>query len=141
MELKITKKQDNSLLSRMEITLEIDFVNEPTPKKEDIKKKIAASEKADEKLVVVKSMETSFSSGKADVIVHIYKSEEELKKTEPQNKGKSAKEGAKVAPKAEAKAEAPKAEAPKAEEKPIVPNSSSKAQTKEEAPKEEKKKE
>jgi ribosomal protein S24E len=117
MELTITKKRDNLLLSRMEITLEVDFVNEPTPKKEDIKKKIASSEKADEKLVVVKSMETSFSSGKADVLVHIYKSEEELKKTEPQNKGKSAKEGAKAAPKAEAK-EAPKAEAPKAEEKP-----------------------
>jgi len=133
MELTIIKKQDNLLLSRMEITLEVNFVNEPTPKKEDIKKKIVSSEKADEKLVVVKNMNTSFSSGKANVSVYIYKSEEELKKTEPQNKGKSVKR------------------APK-KEKPIVPNSSSsskqsseptkqslgKAQTKKEAPKEEK---
>jgi ribosomal protein S24E len=137
MELTITKKRDNLLLSRMEITLEVDFVNEPTPKKEDIKKKIVSSEKADEKLVVVKGMKTSFSSGKANVLVHIYKSEEEMKKTEPQNKGKSVKEGDKAAPKAEAKKEEkPKEEAPKAEEKPkeetIVPNSSSKAQTKKE---------
>ena len=87
MELTIIKKRDNVLLSRMEITLKANFVNEPTPKKEDIKKKVASSEKADEKLVVVKNIGTSFSSGKADVSVYIYKSEEELKKTEPQNKG------------------------------------------------------
>ena len=126
MDLKIIKKQDNPLLSRMEITAEAVFSNEPTPKKEDLKKKISSMEKADEKLTVVKNISGSFGSGDAKVLVYIYKSEEELKKIEPKKKekkgakpaeGKAPKKEAKEAPKEEAKAEKPKEEAPKKEKK------------------------
>jgi len=119
MDLKIIKKQDNPLLSRMEIEAEAEFFNEPTPRKEDIKKKIASMEKADEKLVVVKHIYTSFSGGKASVLVYIYKSEDELKKIEPKKKenkksvgGEAAEAPAKEKPKEEAN-EAPKEEAKK----------------------------
>ena len=125
MDLKIIKKQDNPLLSRVEIDADADFFNEPTPKKEDIKKKIASMEKADEKLVVVKNIHDQFGSCKASVLVYIYKSEDELKKTEP--KKKEDKKGAKPEEGADsdegAKGETPatpkedKKEAPKEESK------------------------
>lgn len=108
MDLKIIKKQDNPLLSRVEIEAEASFLNEPIPKREDVKKKILAVEKADEKLIVIKKIVPSFGVGKAKVLVYIYKSEDELKKIEPKKKEKKAakpaeekKEEAKEAPKEE----------------------------------------
>lgn len=107
MDLKIIKKQDNPLLSRVEIEAEASFFNEPTPKKEDVKKKVSAVEKTDEKLVVVKNIYNDFGAGKANVLAYIYKSEDELKKIEPKKKEKSVKlkAGEEKAPKGEAKEE------------------------------------
>lgn len=86
MDLKIIKKQDNILLSRIEMELEAVFFNAATPKREDIKKSIATTQKIDEKLVVVKKIYGNFGAGKASVLVYIYKSEDELKKIEPRKK-------------------------------------------------------
>ena len=120
MDLKIIKKQDNPLLCRVEVQAEASFFNEATPKKEDIKNKIVSMEKADAKLVVVKNIYGSFGSGKANVLVYVYSSEEDLKKIEPKKKEKKAKPAEGAAPKEEAK-EAPKEEkkeeAPKEEPK------------------------
>lgn len=86
MDLKIVNKHNNALLSRAEIEAEATFFNEPTPKKADVKKKISSMEKADEKLVVVKSIYNDFGDGKAKVSAYVYTSEEGLKKTEPKKK-------------------------------------------------------
>ena len=91
MELKITKKKENPLLFRAEAEAEAIFFKEPTPKTEDVRKKIASMEKANENLVVVKSIYTSFGAGKAKVLAYIYKSEEDLKKIEPKKKETKAK--------------------------------------------------
>lgn len=88
MDLKIITKQENPLLSRKEIEAEVNFLNEPTPKKVDIKKRISSMEKADDKLVVVKKIANDFGAGKADVLVYVYTSGEELKKTEPRKREK-----------------------------------------------------
>ncbi len=121
MDLKIIKKQDNPLLSRVEMDLEAVFFNAATPKKEDIKKSIATTQKVDEKLVVVKDVYGDFGAGKASVLVYIYKSEEELKKVEPKKKSKKgdkpAEGGAKEETPKEEKKETPKEEAPKEEAK------------------------
>lgn len=106
MEIKVINKKDNALLSRVEVKAEIGFFNEPTPKKEDIKKKIASMEKADEKLVVIRKIACSFGFGKANVLAYIYKSEDELNKAEPKKKEVKKAEGA--APKEEPKEEEPK---------------------------------
>ncbi|MEA2036752.1 MAG: hypothetical protein U9O94_04550, partial [Nanoarchaeota archaeon] len=84
MDLKVTNKKDNTLLSRVEIEAELTFLGEPTPKKEDLKKKISSLEKSDEKLIVVKNIYSLFGAGKGNALVYIYKSEDALKKTEPQ---------------------------------------------------------
>lgn len=137
MELKIIKKQDNPLLSRTEIKAELNFFKEPIPKKEDVKKKLASIEKANENLVVVKTIYSSFGTGKADVVAYIYKSEEELKNIEPQKKEKKA--GGEAAPKEEAKGEQKKEEAPKEEAK-KESKEAVKEEKKEEAPREKVKK-
>ena len=110
MDLKIIKKRDSPLLSRVEIELEANFFNEPTPRKEDVKKKISAMEKADEKLVAVNSIYGDFGLGRAKVLAYVYKSEDDLKKIEPKKKEKKDAKPAKEAkeegaPKEEAKKE------------------------------------
>lgn len=128
MDLKIIDKRDNPLLSRKELCVELSFFGEATPKKDDIKKKIGSSEKADEKLVVVKDVSGEFGNGKGKAVVYVYNSEKELKDIEPKKKEKKkAAEGAAKAPKAEEKKGA-KEEKPEAE---------AKEEPKKEAPKEE----
>ncbi len=131
MDLKITKKKDNPLLSRAEIEAESSFFNESTPKKEDIKKKISNMEKADEKLVVVKSIYNDFGTGKADVLAYIYKSEEELKKTEPILPNSLSKAQTKKKEKKAKAGKVPKEETPE-EEAEETPKEEAKETTKEE---------
>ncbi len=123
MELKIVKKEDNPLLARAEIEAEASFYNEATPKKEEIKKKISSMEKANEKLIVVKNIHSDFGVGEASILIYVYRSEDDLKKTEPKKKEKKGaktvegvgaseedKGGGKEVPKEEAKKEAPEKE-------------------------------
>lgn len=105
MDLSIINKKDNPLLSRVELSAEVKFVNAPTPKKEDVKKKIASVEKADEKLVVIKKIGNTYGIGKINILAYIYSSEEDLKKIEPKKKDKNAKAGASKEESAEAKGE------------------------------------
>jgi ribosomal protein S24E len=140
MDLKIIRKQDNPLLSRTEIQAESSFFNESTPKKEDIKKKISTMEKADEKLVVIKNICNDFGTGKADVLTYVYKSEEELKKTEPKKKEKKEPKEKKEAKPEEATKEESKEEAKEAPKEESKKEEAPKEKAKE-APKEEAKKE
>lgn len=109
MELKITNKQDNPLLSRYKIEAEATFFKEATPKEEEVRKRIAAAEKADEKLVVVRKIHTLFGEGKANVLAFVYNSEEKLKRVEPRKKEKKSANPAEAA-KEEAKKEEAKGE-------------------------------
>ncbi len=92
MNLEIINKKNNPLLSRTEVNAKASFFKEATPKKEEIKKQIALMEKVDEKLVVVKRINTFFGAAESSVLVYIYDSEEELKKIEPKIKEKESKE-------------------------------------------------
>ena len=93
MDLKIISKKDNPLLSRVEIKAQADFVKEPTPKQDEVKKKIASAEKANEKVVVIKKIDNSFGVGRINILAYVYSSEDELKKIEPKKKEKGAKAG------------------------------------------------
>lgn len=103
MDLKIIKKQDNPLLSRTEIKAEAVFFGEPTPKKDDIKKKVSSIEKSNENLVVIKKIHNDFGAAKSNILAYIYKSEEDLKKIEPKKKSIKNVEEKKEAPKEEPK--------------------------------------
>ena len=126
MDLVIKEKKEEPLLSRMEIVAELAF-DGAIPSKKEAVSKIASSLKVDENLIVIRKISGGFGIRKVSILAYKYTDEKEKEKIEPKKKEKAKKEGSKE-------------EAPKVEEKPIVPNSSSKAQTKEK-PKEEPKKE
>ena len=115
MNLKIIEETEKPLLSRKEIKAEITF-DKATPSNEEVKKSVAAQTKADESLVVVKSIYTEFGATKATATVYVYTSKEDMEKIEPKKKEK-AKPGAPAAEAPAAPAEK-KEEAPKEEAKP-----------------------
>ena len=75
-------------MSRTEILLELSYAEQKTPSRDELKKKIAADLKADEKLIVVKKISPSFGVTKTTAAIYQYKTEEDLKKIEPKPKEK-----------------------------------------------------
>lgn len=99
MQLQIIQKKEKPLLSRTEIIADLSF-DAATPKKDELKVKVAESLKSDANLVVVKKVETIFGEKKAKVLAFVYKNEKDMKKIEPKPKVKKApKEEAKEEPK------------------------------------------
>ena len=84
MELKITEKNEKSLLSRTEIKGKVTF-SEAVPSKESIKKDLATKLKISDKLLIVKNIYSHFKSNVADVLAYHYMNEEDLKKIEGKN--------------------------------------------------------
>ena len=124
MNLKVSEKKEEPLLSRKRLVAELEF-DAAVPSRKDVKAKIAQAEKADEKLIIIKKIKSAFRSRAAKVICCIYQDEKSMEKIEKEHSKKSG-EKKEEAPKEEKK-EPPKAEEKKPEEK------------KEEKPKEEKK--
>jgi small subunit ribosomal protein S24e len=87
MDLKITEKKEEPLLSRVKLTGEIIF-EAATPSYEEVKKKITSSLNCDEKLIVIKNIYTKFGIKKADLFAYIYNNEEAMKRIEPKQKEK-----------------------------------------------------
>src|SRR3989344_9547051 len=100
--MNILSKTESPLLSRAELKAEISF-EKATPKKEEIKKQVAAQLKAPENLIVIKSIETIYGTRTANILAYIYKDENSLKKIEPKIKEKKAKPGAEKPAEGEAK--------------------------------------
>lgn len=130
MNLEITDKKENPLLSRTELKGTISF-DKATPSNDEVKKEIASKSKADESLVVVKSIYTAFGTAKADFNAYVYKSKKDMVEIEPKKKEKKEKK-----PKAEKPPEAQKKE----EKKQEAPAEKPAEEKKQEAPKEEPKK-
>lgn len=68
------------LLNRKEVVFEIEHAGKPTPKKDDIKKKIADDLKADVETVSLQKVINHFGSTKTKVIAEIYDTKEDLQK-------------------------------------------------------------
>ena len=127
MKIKITEKKEIPVFSRTEIKALLDFEKQ-TPSGAEVRKELAKSLKADEYLLVVKKIGTSYGSKTANITAYLYKEKFALEKLEPTpKKTKKPEEGAEEKP-AEKKEDKPKEEK-KVGEKPA----------KEESPKEEKK--
>jgi small subunit ribosomal protein S24e len=82
-DLKILEEKENPLLYRKELIVEIDHTGEPTPKREDVRKRVAALKGVSENLVIVHSIKPLFGVGKSVAFVKIYESEEKLREIEP----------------------------------------------------------
>ena len=83
MEINIINREENKLLNREEIVIDIEHKGEATPKREELKKKIAAMIGKDEKLIVVEKILSEFGKQRSKAFIHVYNSEEDMKKLEP----------------------------------------------------------
>ena len=88
--MEIIEKKENKLLNRTEIVA-LDEYLDITPSREEVRKKIAESLKANEELVVIKNIFPIFGKRSATVIAHIYENKEDCERVEPKyifSKGK-----------------------------------------------------
>ncbi|MFH1425481.1 MAG: hypothetical protein ABIG28_01985 [archaeon] len=84
--MKTLRDFSNKLLKRRE--LEVTFVEDRNPGLERAKEKIVKEFKADESLVVVKSLKNNFGNNEFKVNVFIYEDSESKEKIEPKKKEK-----------------------------------------------------
>jgi ribosomal protein S24E len=78
MELTIKEKNDNVFFKRTNVVAEIQHTGEPTPKRENVKKLLAAKCGAEEGLVVIKELKTSLNTTKCTA--EVYKDRKDLEK-------------------------------------------------------------
>jgi ribosomal protein S24E len=81
-EIKIESQKENKLLGRKEITLKLSFTG-PTPKREEIKNEICARLGLPTDVVMPRKIKQRFGIKQIEVLAHVYKDAETLKKTEP----------------------------------------------------------
>lgn len=74
------------LLNRTEVVYEIDHANQPTPRKEIIKKQIADELKTNEELINLNKVITNFGLSKIRVIAEVYNTKEDLQRLIKKNK-------------------------------------------------------
>ena len=94
MQLTVTNKKEEPLLSRTQITATLEF-DKATPSYQEVTSLIATQLKTDEKLVAIRHVYNSFGSKKAEVIAYVYSDENKKQFIEPkvkEKKGKKAKE-------------------------------------------------
>ena len=121
MEIEIVEKKDNPLFQRVEIKFRADHSGEPTPKRLDVRAKLAAKLGVPEELVVIEKLASTHGRQAASGIARAYGSKDQLEGVEPKyllRRGmpKEAK------PEVEKpKPEKPKAEKPEKVEKPERP--------------------
>jgi len=84
MKIKVNEKITNKLLDRLEVHFEVESDNE-TPKRVEVKSKLAAMINYDENLVIIKGIHQDTGARKSTGIAHAYKSVDNLKKVEPEH--------------------------------------------------------
>ncbi len=83
MKINIIESKHNPLINRREVHFKVEHPESGTPNRIELKKKIAALETADENLVFVKNVKTSFGNRYADCRANIYEDNETATKFEP----------------------------------------------------------
>ncbi len=81
MEIKIASDRENKLLGRRELWIVVKA--KETPKRAELKTRLAAELGVDEKLIIIDRIKTVAGSPDAEVFVKVYKNEEYLNKIEP----------------------------------------------------------
>lgn len=84
MNLTISEKKENALLSRMEITARLQFEG-VTPDRKSVQQEVAKQLKAKEPMVVVKQIATEFGAPFAKVTAYVYSNEAAMTRLERKN--------------------------------------------------------
>ena len=81
--INIIESKTNALINRREVYFKVEHPKSGTPNRLELKKKIAALETADEGLVFIKNIHTSFGNRFAECRANIYEDTETAHKFEP----------------------------------------------------------
>ncbi|MBN1175545.1 30S ribosomal protein S24e [Candidatus Woesearchaeota archaeon] len=84
MDLTIKNQKENPLLSRKEIVAKINFEGN-TPNRKDVQVELAKKAKIDEKLLIIKKIDTLFGETSANITAYAYENEEVMKRNERKN--------------------------------------------------------
>ncbi len=82
MNISITAKNENKLLSRMDIAAELSF-EKATPSENEVKEGLSKALEVDKELIVIQKIATSFGMTQAKVAAHQYFNKEDILKLEP----------------------------------------------------------
>jgi small subunit ribosomal protein S24e len=83
MEIKIVDQRENPILDRLEVRFLVSHPNAPTPRRSEVRDRLASQLQADPRLVVIEKMASLHGKGETSGIARIYKSEDRLKTLEP----------------------------------------------------------
>ncbi|MFW9882015.1 MAG: 30S ribosomal protein S24e, partial [Candidatus Thorarchaeota archaeon] len=81
--IEIVEEKKNPLIDRTELTFRIDHFGMGTPNRLEIKKKIAAMQGSNEKLTIIKNLETRFGASHTMGTAYIYEDPKGLIHYEP----------------------------------------------------------
>jgi ribosomal protein S24E len=81
--IEIVEESKNPLISRTEIKFRVDHFGAGTPNRLEIKKKIAAMKNANEKLTIIRKIQTHFGGSYDIGTVYIYETSDDLQFFEP----------------------------------------------------------
>lgn len=84
MKIEIESKKPNALMERTEVSFKADHRGEGSPKRADVKAKLAEALAVSKDKVVIDHMETEFGKGVSAGYAKVYSSEESAKKYEKQ---------------------------------------------------------
>jgi small subunit ribosomal protein S24e len=81
--IEIIEEKENDLINRLEIKFKLENQGKSSPNRMDLKKEIAAQKTVEEKLTIIRKVETHFGTSLITGLAHIYEDEETLKFYEP----------------------------------------------------------
>ena len=82
-DVEILEEKKNLLIDRIELKVKIDHFGKGTPNRLELKKKISTLKKSNEKLTIVKNVQTHFGATQDIAKVYVYDNAEELQYFEP----------------------------------------------------------
>jgi ribosomal protein S24E len=82
-QIEILDEKKNPLIDRVELKVKIDHFGNGTPNRLEVKKKIASMQGSNEKLTIIKDIQTYFGSTQDLAKIYIYENEKELEFFEP----------------------------------------------------------
>ncbi len=82
MEINITEEKENKALSRKELELEVNHRGDPTPKRSEVRAKLAAEEGIEEDLIIVSELNTEYGAALSKGSVKVYDDKESLENIE-----------------------------------------------------------
>jgi small subunit ribosomal protein S24e len=82
-DIEIIEEKKNPLIDRMEIKFKLDHFGTGTPNRLEVKKKIAAMKNANEKLIIIRKLQTHYGNAYDIGIANIYENSKELQYFEP----------------------------------------------------------